>query len=325
MTGAFPELTRAALQQIQQRQVILDGEAVAYDPATGRSLPFQETAQRRRTHAVQTAAERAPIRDFAFDLPTLDGQDTMQQPQSERSQRLADVVHEEPNGALAVTPHVTIADTAALERYFSAMVEQGNEGAMAKPPDAPYQAGVRSFAWVKLKREYQTGLADTFDVVIVGYFRGRGRRPRLGIGSLLCAVYDPAHDRCRAVTRVGSGLSDAGWVELRQSLDTDRIEERPPQVDAHITADVWTAPARVIELIADDISRSPLHTCGSVGRGPGYALRFPWGLSRAGGPASGGRDDRGRNSEPLPAAAVSLTVASTVRSQRQLCMATVAL
>jgi DNA ligase-1 len=38
---------------------------------------------------------------------------------------------------------------------------------------------------------------------------------------------------------------------------------------------VWLEPEIVIEVLADEISRSPIHTAGKVGDEPGYALRFP--------------------------------------------------
>ena len=34
-------------------------------------------------------------------------------------------------------------------------------------------------------------------------------------------------------------------------------------------------PSVVIEVQADEITRSPMHTCGRVNGEPGYALRFP--------------------------------------------------
>jgi DNA ligase-1 len=111
--------------------------------------------------------------------------------------------------------------------------------------------------------------------VIVCYDRGRGKRARLGIGSLLCAVYDPEQDRFRTVSRVGSGLSDDEWVELRDRLDAVRVDARPGRVESLITPDVWVEPTYVVEVIAGEITRSPLHTCGRVDAQPGFALRFP--------------------------------------------------
>jgi DNA ligase-1 len=128
---------------------------------------------------------------------------------------------------------------------------------------------------VKLKRAYQTKLRDTVDLVLVGYLAGRGARATLGIGSLLGAVYDPKHDRFRTVAKIGSGPSEKEWTTLRRLLDRNVLPTRPRRVDSLITPDVWVEPRVVIEVLADEITRSPRHTCGKSGTRPGYALRFP--------------------------------------------------
>ncbi len=275
VTGAFPEVVRGVCEQVQARQAILDGEAVGFDPRSGRLLPFQSTVRRRRKHGVAEMETTYPIRYYAFDLLFLDGADLTPAPERERSRRLRAALRERPNGPLFVTPQLETDSPAALDRFVQAMLAEGLEGAVVKSLDAPYHAGSRQYTWVKLKREYAQQLADTFDLVIVGYDVGKGRRARLGIGSLLGAVYDPASDSFRTVSRVGSGLSDAEWIELRRALDAIRLPERPARVDSLIAPDVWVEPRYVIEVIAGGITRSPLHTCGKVNGAPGYALRFP--------------------------------------------------
>ncbi len=155
------------------------------------------------------------------------------------------------------------------------MVQRGLEGIVAKRPDSPSHAGARQYNWVKLKRAYQTKLRDTVDVVLVGYLVGRGKRAALGIGSLLGAVYDPARDRFRTVAKIGSGLSEQEWKELRAMLEKHATERRPRRVDSVLRPDVWVEPRYVVAVLADEITRSPSHTCGKSGDEPGYALRFP--------------------------------------------------
>jgi DNA ligase-1 len=162
-----------------------------------------------------------------------------------------------------------------LQRYFESLIGRGLEGVVAKRLDAPYRAGARGYDWVKLKRAYQSRMRDTVDLVLVGYLRGRGKRAALGIGSLLAAVYDPAHDRFRTVAKIGSGLSEKAWKDLRLRLDERVTRSRPARVESLITPDVWVEPAIVVEVLADEITRSPSHTCGRTGDQPGYALRFP--------------------------------------------------
>ena len=275
VSAMFPEITAGALRQLRIRRAIIEGEAVSYDPRTGRFLPFQVTITRKRTHRVAEAAKRHPLRLFAFDLLLADGKSYLGRSQGERHAKLAAVVRRTAGNPIAVTEVLQTDRVEELQAYFDRMIHRGLEGIVAKRPDAPYRAGARGYDWVKLKRAYQSKLRDTVDVVLVGYLAGRGKRASLGIGSLLAAVYDPDHDRFRTVAKIGSGPSEAEWKALRKRLDRAAIPARPRRVDSAITPDVWVEPRLVVEVLADEITRSPRHTCGRVGGKPGYALRFP--------------------------------------------------
>ncbi len=275
VSAMFPELTDGARRQLRARQVIIEGEAVVTDPRTGRFLPFQVTMTRKRKHRIAEAAERHPLRLFAFDLLYADGRDYLPRPQRERHERLVRLLRVRAGDPVAVTEVLATERADELQAYFDAMIERGLEGIVAKRPDAPYRAGARGYDWVKLKRAYQSALRDTVDLVLVGYLAGRGKRAALGIGSLLGAVYDPRHDRFRTVAKIGSGPSEAEWRALRLRLDRTAVPSRPPRVDSLITPDVWAEPTLVVEVLADEITRSPFHTCGKKGSAPGYALRFP--------------------------------------------------
>jgi DNA ligase 1 len=275
VTDMFPELVDAVRQQLGSQRAILEGEAVGYDPQHGRFLPFQLTMTRKRKTGIAEAAARYPLRLFAFDLLYAGRRNCLPDPQAERSRRLRELLPTEPNGAIAVTEAQMVTDADALQRYFDDEVKHGVEGIVAKRPDAPYRAGGRGYQWVKLKRTSQTELSDTVDLVVVGYFAGRGKRAALGIGSLLAAVYEPERDRFRTVAKIGSGATEREWIELRKLLDQSATPSRPPAVDSLITPDVWVAPKYVVEVLADEITRSPLHTSGKRGDQPGYALRFP--------------------------------------------------
>ncbi|HLH73464.1 MAG TPA: ATP-dependent DNA ligase, partial [Chloroflexota bacterium] len=275
VSHAFPEVVAAIQGQLRAREAILDGEVVGYDPRTGQLLPFQQTARRRRKHGVAEVAGQFPVRYFLFDVLSLDGVDLTSRPQAERSRQLRQVIVEEPSGVIALTPQLETDQADVLQRFFEEMLRCGLEGVVVKRPDAHYHAGARQYNWVKLKPGSEAAVADTFDLVIVGYERGRGKRAAFGIGSLLCAVYDPDHDRYRTVSRVGSGLPDAEWLTLHQLLDEASTATKPKQVDAAFAPDVWVTPRYLVEVIAGGIMRSPLHTCGKEGREPGYALRFP--------------------------------------------------
>jgi DNA ligase-1 len=275
VSSMFPELAAGVRHQLAARRAIIEGEAVVYDPKSGRFLPFQVTMTRKRTHGIAEAAARHPLRLVAFDLLHANGRDFLPVPLRERHRRLAALVHATPRDPVVVTEVCVTDDAGELQAYFDTMIRRGLEGIVAKRPDAPYHAGARNYDWVKLKRAYQSRLRDTVDLVLVGYLVGRGKRAAIGIGSLLAAVYDPVGDRFRTVAKIGSGPSEAEWKRLRTALDRHASATRPPRVDSIIKPDVWVEPRLVVEVLADEITRSPLHTCGKTGDEPGYALRFP--------------------------------------------------
>jgi DNA ligase I, ATP-dependent (dnl1) len=272
-TPMFPELIEAVRQQIDAREAILEGEAVAVNEETGEIYPFQVTVQRKRKHGVEEMMREYPLVLFAFDLLYADGRDYTPEPYAARFEALSQRIR--PDGRIRLVDRIVTDDPRAIQRFFDEAIARGMEGIVAKRLDAPYQAGARGFHWIKLKRSYKGELTDTIDVVVVGYFRGRGMRAKLGIGALLGAVYDPDSDTFKTVAKIGSGLTEEEWVRLREMLDAIRVEHRPARVESLLDADVWVEPRYVLTVLADEITRSPVHTCGRVDEEPGYALRFP--------------------------------------------------
>jgi DNA ligase-1 len=139
--------------------------------------------------------------------------------------------------------------------------------------NAPYVAGARKFAWIKLKRSYKSELADTLDLVILGYYYGKGKRAKFAFGGLLCGVYDEEEGNFKTVAKIGSGFSEDQMVELESALKKISAKEKPKQVVSLLEPDVWVEPKYVVTIAADEITRSPMHTCGR--ERTGYALRFP--------------------------------------------------
>jgi len=272
-THMFPELIEAVRQQIAAREAILEGEAVAVNEETGEIYPFQITVQRKRKHGVEEMMREYPLVLFAFDLLYADGQDYTPQPYAIRFETLSRLIR--PDGRIRLVDRIVTDDPRAIQQFFDEAVERGMEGIVAKRLDAPYQAGARGFHWIKLKRSYKGELSDTIDVVVVGYFRGRGMRAKFGIGALLGAVYDPDSDTFKTVAKIGSGLTEEEWVRIRELLDQIRTEHRPARVESVLEPDVWVEPKYVLTVLADEITRSPVHTCGKTNEEPGYALRFP--------------------------------------------------
>jgi DNA ligase-1 len=274
VTDMFPDLATAFRRQLRARRVILEGEVVSYDPATSRHLPFQTTMTRKRKVDIAAAVRRQPVRFYAFDLLLAGSTSVLEEPQRARTKKLRSLVKGGGHDPVRVTESIVTDDAAILQRYFEAMLRIGMEGIVAKLPDAPYRAGARGYDWVKLKRPVRSGQSDTIDVVIVGYLPGRGKRVSWGMGSLLGAVYDGDHDRFRTVTKIGSGLSAPEWRALHDRLRGMSLPRRPGRVDSRLVPGTWVDPKVVVEVMADEITRSPVHTCGRHGA-TGYALRFP--------------------------------------------------
>ncbi|MDE2817635.1 MAG: ATP-dependent DNA ligase [Chloroflexota bacterium] len=273
-SGMFPDVVAAVREQAAGHTFIADSEALAYDVETGAFLPFQMTTQRRRKHNVDEMAEKLPLRLVLFDLLYLDGVDLTRQPYTERREHMLGFLRE--GSVLQVTENIETDSVAAIEAFFADKIEHGLEGVMAKKLDSVYQAGRRSFDWIKMKRSYQGELSDTVDCVVLGYWYGKGARSQLGIGALLLGVYDKDRDQFVTISRLGTGYSEEEWVKIRELLDKDRAEEAPSRVEAEIAPDVWSNPTHVVEIQADEITRSPTHTCGKQnGDDMGYALRFP--------------------------------------------------
>lgn len=273
-TAMFPEIVEAVRRNVKAKEAILEGEALAYNESAGEFYPFQYTIQRKRKHGVAEKAEEMPLHLFCFDVLYVDGTDYTVKPYSERRKALEKLVKEGPNISLA---EIFVTDDAKeLSDYFAKSVERGMEGLVVKDLSAPYVAGARKFAWIKLKRSYRGELADTIDVVIVGYLKGRGMRAAFKFGALLCALYDEKEDIFKTVAKVGSGFTEEMMEKLGDILEKDVVKKKPARVDSVLEPDAWVQPRYVITVRADEITESPMHTAGrKKGEEKGYALRFP--------------------------------------------------
>jgi len=169
-------------------------------------------------------------------------------------------------------------DTEAAQAFFDESIAEGCEGVMAKSlaPESAYRAGARGFWWIKYKREYTQGLADSIDGVVVGAFHGRGRRAGT-YGALLLASYDPAKGMYESFCKVGSGFDDAALRALPERLKSLESAERPSGVETGMEPDQWMRPGLVLEVQGAELSLSPTHRAGlgKVRPGAGFALRFP--------------------------------------------------
>jgi len=271
-TVMFSELTSAA-RGLKDETLILDGEAIAYSKELEEYLPFQLTASRRRQHGIEQAALELPLVAFVFDILYRNGRDLTELPYEERLALVDAVIAG--STVLLPAPIIKTDSVEVLTKTLLDSISQGLEGVVVKRPESKYQAGARNFNWVKLKRHTSGELNDTVDLVLLGYYFGKGKRAEFGVGALLAGVYDAENDRFATITKLGTGLSDAEWRQIRERADKLQVDQRPARVDSILVPDVWLKPEVVVEVMADEITPSPRHTAGKVGDEPGFALRFP--------------------------------------------------
>ncbi len=277
ITGMFPDVVEAVRKQIKSKDIVFEGEAIAYNEETKTFMPFQVTMQRKRKYEIEEKVAELPLKLFAFEVLYLDGRDWTRKPYRERMDKLRQVIA--PGETIEVAQSVIAEKPEDVNKYFDECVSSGLEGIIAKDLDAPYVAGARKFAWIKLKKSYKGELADTLDVVIVGYYRGRGARARFGFGGLLTAVYDESVNRFKTIAKVGTGFSEEQMNRFREMLEKIKTREKPRQLDSLLEPDAWVQPKYVVTVKADEITRSPTHACG-LGKlkgheNEGLALRFP--------------------------------------------------
>ncbi len=264
----FPDLVSAAKKQVKAESVILDGEAIGLDKETGEFLPFQEIMQRKRKHSVKEMSEEIPIKYFAFDVLYLNGESQLNKPLEERNKILATII--EQGETIVTAEHIRTKDISELKHYYEKAKKMNLEGLIVKNPTDAYQAGARSYSWVKLKKADEKLLEDSIDAVVLGYYKGKGDRTQFGIGGFLIGVYDEKTDSFVTVSKVGTGLKDADWQFLKKEADKYHTDKIPVnvQLPKEYQPDVVLIPKIVVEIGADEISVSKTHSAG-------YALRFP--------------------------------------------------
>ncbi|HEV2372457.1 MAG TPA: ATP-dependent DNA ligase [Streptosporangiaceae bacterium] len=276
VSAQFPDVVEALAAGLHPAEAIVEGEVVAYDAAAGELHPFGEVMFRRRKYGIAEAVRDVPVGLFCFELLFADGQDLTRLPYPQRRAQLAGAITISPQ--LRLTTATEVAAAADLEAAFEQAVTDGCEGLVCKSvsPAASYQAGARGWLWIKLKRDYRTELSDTVDLVVVGAFAGRGRR-RGVYGAVLLAAYDPDAEMYRAVTKCGTGFSDADLAALPARLAPLARTHRPARVDARQQPDVWFEPGLVLEVLSAELTLSPNYTAGwgQIKDDAGLAMRFP--------------------------------------------------
>jgi DNA ligase-1 len=246
ITDRVPEVVEA-VTALPARTLVLDGEAIALTPE-GRARPFQETGARTASRLdVATLREQVPLTTFFFDLLHVDGEDLVDAPGRVRSARLA----AELPSSLVVARTVT-ADPEEARRLFAEVVAAGHEGVVVKSLEAPYDAGRRGAAWVKVKPRH------TLDLVVLAVEWGSGRRQG-SLSNIHLGARDPVGGGFVMLGKTFKGMTDEmlAW-------QTDRFLALETSRSGHV---VHVRPEQVVEVAFDGIQTSTRYPAG-------MALRF---------------------------------------------------
>jgi bifunctional non-homologous end joining protein LigD len=239
LTHSFPEL-RALGERLGSRQVVLDGEIVAFDESGHPRFQLLQP----RIHASDAAkakrlAAEQPIVYVLFDLLYADGALRTAEPYAERRRRL-----EELEPLTEKARHWTLSPRfpGPGADVQQASKTQGLEGVLAKRLDSIYLPGKRSPSWVKIKN------VRAQEAVVGGWTPGEGSR-RGRLGSLLLGI--PSDDGLRYIGQVGTGFTGPILEDLAEKLDQLRSEVNPfvtPVPSRYEKQAHWVEPTLVGEV-----------------------------------------------------------------------------
>lgn len=292
VTDTYPDVVEITKRQCHATSAIFEGEAIGFDPHTGTLLPFQETVQRKRKYDIAEKAKEIPLQLFVFDMLYKNGTSLLHSSYRDRrkvAESTFSTLQADSVSKIIVAKAIKTDDPRKIETQFDQYITNGLEGIIAKRLEGLYQAGARGWNWIKLKKSYAaSALNDTIDCVVMGYDYGQGKRVEFGIGAFLAGVYDSKNDIFVTIGKIGTGLTDEEWKQLKQRADVYKSLDQPHlySVDAAMAVDVWIEPSIVVEIRADEITRSSVHTAGrimqpsksgtaEIVKEAGYALRFP--------------------------------------------------
>lgn len=263
----FPELKNIG-KFIKADEIILDTEGMGVDEERRSLANFQTTMTRRRKHNIGKIASKVSIKFYVFDVMYKDGKSLVNLPYEERRKILSDSVVS--GDLLQIVDYEITKDPKRINKLMRKKLSEGLEGVIVKRADSKYVAGRTGWRWVKMKEEEdaKAKLADTLDCIVMGYSAGRGKRASFGVGQFLVGVRDS--EKIKTVTKIGTGLTDKQFKELAVRLKKLGVGKKPKNyiVDKLLMPDFWIDPSLVVEIAADEITKSPSHTSG-------YALRFP--------------------------------------------------
>jgi len=229
------------------RSAVIDGEIVVMRDG---KADFQAVLERSRATSfrdIERLSRESPATYVLFDILEKDGKALIDLPLIERKRTLRNSVREGQHVLLSIF------EEEDGKSYFDAALKRGIEGIVAKRRDSPYEPGIRSSNWLKIKK-----LASC-DCVIFGYTSGQGMRKET-FGALILGLYDAGAPIY--VGKVGTGFSGEVMELLMHGFRGMQVKEAKldhVDVSEQVT---WLDPILVCEVAYQSVTKD-------------YKLRMP--------------------------------------------------
>ncbi|KAF2995139.1 hypothetical protein E8E14_002751 [Neopestalotiopsis sp. 37M] len=266
------------------KSFVLDCETVAWDVTEKKVLPFQQLMTRKKKD-VKIEDVKIKVCVFAFDLLFLNGEAVVEKSLRERRE-LLHKSFQPVEGEFAFATSMDGQELEEIAQFLDDSVKASCEGLMVKMLDGTesgYEPSKRSRNWLKIKKDYLSGVGDSLDLVVLGAYHGKGKRTSV-YGAFLLACYNPGTDTYETVCNIGTGFSEQVLEDLHKSL-SEIVIDRPKPFYSHSSGgqhqpDVWFEPKYVWEVKTADLTLSPRYKAGwKEGVDPagekGISLRFP--------------------------------------------------
>ncbi|EIW72109.1 hypothetical protein TREMEDRAFT_25666 [Tremella mesenterica DSM 1558] len=279
MSAKYPDLVEQLPRCIKEgvKSFVIDAEAVAYDLEQKKLLPFQDLSRRKRKD-VRTEDITVRVHLFAFDLLYLNGESLLQKELKERRSLLQKHFQPIPSEfAFAVSSDCTT--TEEIQSFLEESVKDGCEGLMVKmltTQSSTYEPSRRSINWLKLKKDYLSGIGDSLDLVVIGAYYGKGKRTSV-YGAFLLSCYDPDSEHYQTICKIGTGFSEEILIKFHEMLKPLELQVVRGDIEVGgAKPDVWFEPKIVWEVLTADLSLSPIYTAAhGLVDSRGISLRFP--------------------------------------------------
>ena len=247
----LPEVVEI-VEKLNAHSCIVDSEVIAVDK-NGFLQPFQILLERTgptklSEEELKQRREKVNVTIRVFDIIFLNGRELLDLPLSERRKYLVEVVPPE-----YLADGKDCENEVELMRFYEEALHQGLEGVLVKNLSSPYEAGQRTYTWLKLKPE-----RDTIDCTFIKALHGKGRRAGL-YSSFLMAVRDPEEKKLYAMGKV-SNLPEKVMADLRDVVEQTRVGDDEEGV--------FVTPSVVVEVTYQEIQETEEYASG-------FALRVP--------------------------------------------------